>query len=281
MGALDTQVGQIIGNLDQVLTAIASRSGDLGSLVDNLQTVASSLASKNTLLDDVVGNLSGVAADLAKLIGSNHATITSTIDNLQVVAADVQNNQKALSQQPLHPGRRAGALHPDFAVGPVVRRADHVHLHGQPVQLARTTSRPTHRRGRAPEVASRRSLEPRDRPRSSTRRPDGAGRRRRASVADDLGQWPAQGRSRRVMKAFTERRPKVIGLTAIVCIVVAVLAILRSTASVFTSGYQVTARFGNAAGITKGTDVHGGRREGRLGHHRSPCTATRSTPSSR
>jgi phospholipid/cholesterol/gamma-HCH transport system substrate-binding protein len=97
VGALDSQVGQVIVNLNQVLTAVASRSGDLGTLVDNLQTVASSLASKNTLLDDVVGNLSQVASDLAGLIGSNHTVITSTIDNLQVVAADVQNNQKQLA----------------------------------------------------------------------------------------------------------------------------------------------------------------------------------------
>jgi phospholipid/cholesterol/gamma-HCH transport system substrate-binding protein len=97
VGALDNEVGQVIGNLNQVLAAIASRSGDLGSLVDNLQTVASTLASKNTLLDNVIGNLSQVATDLATLIGSNHSIITSTIDNLQVVAADVQNNQQALS----------------------------------------------------------------------------------------------------------------------------------------------------------------------------------------
>jgi ABC-type transporter Mla subunit MlaD len=95
--ALDTQVGSIIGNLDQVLTALASRSGDIDSLVTNLQTVSSALASKNTLLDDVVGNLSQVATDLASLIGNNHTTITSTIDNLQAVAADIQNNQQNLS----------------------------------------------------------------------------------------------------------------------------------------------------------------------------------------
>jgi phospholipid/cholesterol/gamma-HCH transport system substrate-binding protein len=95
--ALDSQVGQIIGNLNQVLTALASRSGDIDSLVTNLQTVSSALASKNTLLDDVVGNLSLVATDLASLIGNNHDTITSTIDNLQAVAADVQNNQQNLA----------------------------------------------------------------------------------------------------------------------------------------------------------------------------------------
>lgn len=95
--ALDSQVGQIIGNLNQVLTALASRSGDIDSLVTNLQTVSSALASKNTLLDDVVGNLSLVATDLAGLIGNNHDTITSTIDDLQAVAADVQNNQQNLA----------------------------------------------------------------------------------------------------------------------------------------------------------------------------------------
>jgi phospholipid/cholesterol/gamma-HCH transport system substrate-binding protein len=96
--ALDGQVGQIIGNLNQVLTAIASRSGDISSLVTNLQTVSSSLASKNTLLDGVVGNLSQVATDLATLVGNNHNTITSTIDNLQTVAADIQTHQQDLAQ---------------------------------------------------------------------------------------------------------------------------------------------------------------------------------------
>jgi phospholipid/cholesterol/gamma-HCH transport system substrate-binding protein len=97
VNTLDSQVGSIIGNLNQVLTAIASRSGDLSSLVDNLQTVSSTLASKNTLLDSVVGNLSQVAADLANLVGSNKQTVTSTIDNLQVVAADIENHQQDLA----------------------------------------------------------------------------------------------------------------------------------------------------------------------------------------
>jgi phospholipid/cholesterol/gamma-HCH transport system substrate-binding protein len=57
------------------------------------------------------------------------------------------------------------------------------------------------------------------------------------------------------VRAFTERRPKRIGLVAITAIVVVVLAILFFNRSVFTSGYKVTARFTNAAGITKGTEV--------------------------
>jgi phospholipid/cholesterol/gamma-HCH transport system substrate-binding protein len=57
------------------------------------------------------------------------------------------------------------------------------------------------------------------------------------------------------MKAFTERRPKRIGIAAMTLILALVLAILFLNRSVFTSGYQVTARFSNAAGIAKGTDV--------------------------
>jgi phospholipid/cholesterol/gamma-HCH transport system substrate-binding protein len=57
------------------------------------------------------------------------------------------------------------------------------------------------------------------------------------------------------VKAFTERRPKPIGLIGMVIILAGVLAILFFNRSFFNSGYDVTARFPNAAGITKGSDV--------------------------
>ena len=57
------------------------------------------------------------------------------------------------------------------------------------------------------------------------------------------------------MKAMTERRPKLIGISAVIVIVVAVVGILTLNRGIFSSGYQVTARFADAAGITKGTDV--------------------------
>lgn len=98
VGDLDTQVGVVIDSLDQVLTAIASRSGDLGSLVDNLQTVAQSLASHNDVLDSVVTNLGQVAGDLASLVGTNRSTLDSTVNNLQAVAQDVAGRQQDLAQ---------------------------------------------------------------------------------------------------------------------------------------------------------------------------------------
>ncbi|MGH9109268.1 MAG: MCE family protein [Acidimicrobiales bacterium] len=98
VGSLDTQVGQVIGSLDQVLTAIASRSGDLGSLVSNLKTVAQSLSSRNGLLDAVVGNLSQVAGDLANLIGTNRSTLDGTISDLDTVTADIVAHQNDLAR---------------------------------------------------------------------------------------------------------------------------------------------------------------------------------------
>ena len=57
------------------------------------------------------------------------------------------------------------------------------------------------------------------------------------------------------MKAFTERNPKIVGITAVIVMGAFVLAILFLNRSLFSSGYTVDARFPNAAGITKGTEV--------------------------
>lgn len=57
------------------------------------------------------------------------------------------------------------------------------------------------------------------------------------------------------MKAFTERRPKVIGAIAIAVMAVVIAAVIFLNRGVFQSGYQISARFPNAAGISKGTSV--------------------------
>ncbi len=57
------------------------------------------------------------------------------------------------------------------------------------------------------------------------------------------------------MKAFTERNPKVLGFVAIVVMACCIAAILFLNRSLFSSGYTIDARFANAAGIAKGTEV--------------------------
>jgi phospholipid/cholesterol/gamma-HCH transport system substrate-binding protein len=57
------------------------------------------------------------------------------------------------------------------------------------------------------------------------------------------------------VKSVTERNPKVVGLVAVTIMAIGVLGILFLNRSLFASGYDVTARFPNAAGIGKGTDV--------------------------
>jgi len=57
------------------------------------------------------------------------------------------------------------------------------------------------------------------------------------------------------VKAVTERNPKVVGIVGLVVMTAFVLGILFLNRSVFSSGYTVQARFTNAAGISKGTEV--------------------------
>jgi phospholipid/cholesterol/gamma-HCH transport system substrate-binding protein len=57
------------------------------------------------------------------------------------------------------------------------------------------------------------------------------------------------------VKAVTERNPKVVGAVAVIIMAVGIVAILFLNRSLFSSGYDITARFPNAAGIAKGTDV--------------------------
>jgi phospholipid/cholesterol/gamma-HCH transport system substrate-binding protein len=57
------------------------------------------------------------------------------------------------------------------------------------------------------------------------------------------------------VKAVTERNPKIVGLVAVTIMAIGVMGILFLNRSLFASGYDVTARFANAAGIGKGTNV--------------------------
>ncbi len=57
------------------------------------------------------------------------------------------------------------------------------------------------------------------------------------------------------MKAFTERNPKVLGIAGVLVMSACVLGILLLNRSFFSSGYTIEARFANAAGIAKGTEV--------------------------
>lgn len=57
------------------------------------------------------------------------------------------------------------------------------------------------------------------------------------------------------MKSFTERSPKRIGVVVLAVLVALAGAVLFLNRGIFESGYEVSARFPNAAGIDKGTTV--------------------------
>jgi len=57
------------------------------------------------------------------------------------------------------------------------------------------------------------------------------------------------------MKSFTERRPKMIGAVVVMVMAVVIAAVLFTNRHIFSSGYQISARFSNAAGVSKGSTV--------------------------
>jgi phospholipid/cholesterol/gamma-HCH transport system substrate-binding protein len=57
------------------------------------------------------------------------------------------------------------------------------------------------------------------------------------------------------VKSFTERNPLRVGLIALAVMTALVLAVLLFNRNLFASGYDISARFPNAAGIGKGTEV--------------------------
>ena len=299
-------MGQIIGNLDQVLTALASRSGDIDSLVTNLQTVSSALASKNSLLDDVVGNLSQVATDLASLIGNNH---THHHEHDRQPAGGGGRRP----EQPAEPGRQPLArsvpgLAPYIQIsqwGQWFAVQTDLHLPGQPdrVRLLRA-EQPAGRLGPARQPAPRRrplsgrrrchGLPNPDAPSSGPRRPrsavvaastprartsrPSAGRPARANVARRraTGRRGArsEGRHRTQPQGGRPRRASSSWPAAS-------SAILFLNRSLFSLGLHDRRRVHQRGGHLQGDRGHGGRRQRRLRHLGRGATATPSTPRSR
>lgn len=98
VGSLNTQVGQVITQLDTVFRALAQRSSDVGTLLDNLQTMSQSLASNNTLLDQTVSNFAVAAKEVASLVAGTRGNLSSSIGDLNSVSATIQANDTVLGQ---------------------------------------------------------------------------------------------------------------------------------------------------------------------------------------
>ncbi len=63
------------------------------------------------------------------------------------------------------------------------------------------------------------------------------------------------------MKAFTERNPKVVGITAVAVMAVCILAILFLNRSLFSSGYTDRRPLPQRGRHLEGHRGHGGRRQ--------------------
>ena len=245
VGALDSQVGAVIDNLDQVLTAIASKSSDVSTLVGNLQTVAQSLASHNDVLDAVVSNLSSVAGDLATLIGQNRSTLDGSIANLETVTRTIADNQQNLAKSLSTLGSGLSGYVAISSYGQWFQvQTVYTCLANQTACTYYEPNSPP--AGSAPGGGPPLGL------------PTTLGASTPGSVAPSS--IPSILRRRRgdgggTVKAVTERDPRTIGLVGLSVMAVVVLGVIFLNRSMFQSGYEVSARFPNAAGVGKGTVV--------------------------
>ena len=281
VGGLDTQVGQVIGSLDQVLTAIASRSGDVGAPgrqpPDGVPVAG---VARTTLLDDVVGNLSSVSARPGQAHLANQSTLDSTIDDLNTVTRRSSRTSSALAPGAVHRSARAWPPTPRSRPSGSGSRSRPSTPAWPTRRPAPTTSRSTHRPARARAGTARR-LPPLGGRRGGRlgRPPRGERvgvpgpvhpRRRRFDGPDgcrfqparhprDGGRHPDRSRERAV-KAFTERNPRRSAWWPWSVMAAVVLGVLFLNRSLFPSGYQVTARFPNAAGHRQGHPGAAGRR---------------------
>jgi phospholipid/cholesterol/gamma-HCH transport system substrate-binding protein len=86
VGGTDAEVGRLISNLDQLLTALASRDDALNSTVTDLASLSTSLAERNQSLEDVVVQFADVQTQINTLLQENRGDIDGTIADLATVA---------------------------------------------------------------------------------------------------------------------------------------------------------------------------------------------------
>ncbi|MGV0794864.1 MCE family protein [Mycolicibacterium sp. XJ1819] len=83
----DALIGDVISNLDAVMTSVGDQSGQLDVAVDNLSALIDGLAQRRTALADGVGQLDAAAASVAGLLQEARPPLRATVNQLDRVAS--------------------------------------------------------------------------------------------------------------------------------------------------------------------------------------------------
>ncbi|HEX3707124.1 MAG TPA: MlaD family protein [Mycobacteriales bacterium] len=93
----DNLIGQVIGNLDVVLSSVADHDGDLASLIAQLQSLTHGLAADRHQIAGALGGLDAVARSIGNLVGKGEPILHHDIGDLFLVAGTLVRNEKVLA----------------------------------------------------------------------------------------------------------------------------------------------------------------------------------------
>jgi phospholipid/cholesterol/gamma-HCH transport system substrate-binding protein len=96
LGGMDTEIGRIIGNMEDVVGALADRDAAVDATLRNLASLSSDLAARNDQLQQVIPDFANAQRQLDQLLRDNRGNLDATIANLEVIAATLAENQAGL-----------------------------------------------------------------------------------------------------------------------------------------------------------------------------------------
>jgi virulence factor Mce-like protein len=93
----DELIGQVVGNLDVVLSSVADHDGDLAMLIDQLRSLTHGLSADRHQIAGALSGLNAVAASIADLVHQDEPVLHHDISDLFLVAGTLVKNEKVLA----------------------------------------------------------------------------------------------------------------------------------------------------------------------------------------
>lgn len=95
----DQLIGQVINNLDSVLTAVSKHDTELDSLVVNLQQLVSGLAADRNTIGNSLGGIATVSGTLAGLLQQARPDISGTISKTGQLSSELNADTSTLNKE--------------------------------------------------------------------------------------------------------------------------------------------------------------------------------------
>jgi phospholipid/cholesterol/gamma-HCH transport system substrate-binding protein len=97
LGQRDQLIGQVVGNLDVVLSSVADHDGDLAMLIDQLKSLTHGLSADRQQIAGALRGLDAVAESVADLLDKGEPILHHDIGDLFLVSGTLVRNEKILA----------------------------------------------------------------------------------------------------------------------------------------------------------------------------------------